>query len=187
MWRRCWMYSSQIVRGIIILLGSENEGTTILQNVGNYMCNKTASHPTRIQYSCSMQALLKTMDYEGGVIICTVVLYLVKYDIYPEYYRPVRYTYHLHDKSEKDHHTRRSLGESWLSLLHESSGPEACFQSSPLSPKYENNHNQNPSLTSEVTPVLDKPTPECTVPFEKLTVAQLAKKFHIFYDSMKVH
>jgi hypothetical protein len=75
------MYGSQIVRGIIILLGSENEDTTILQNVGNYMCNKRASHPTRIRFSCSIQALPKTEDYEGGVIICRVV-YLVKYDIY---------------------------------------------------------------------------------------------------------
>lgn len=170
------------------MLGTENEGTTILQNVGNYMCNKTVPHPTRIRSSCSMQALSqKLKDYGGGVIICRVVLYLVKYDTPPECYIPVRYTYHLHDKSEKDHHTRRSLGESGLSLLRESSGPAACFLSSPLSPEYKNNHNWNPSLTFEVTPIQAKPTPECTVPFEEPIVAQLAKKFHIFYDSLKVH
>lgn len=120
-------------------------------------------------------------------MICRVVTYLVKYDICFVYHIPVRYTYHLHYKSEKDHHTRRSLGESWLSLLRESSGPEACFLSSPLSPEYKNNHNWNPSLTFEVTPILAKPTPECTVHFEKLILAQLTKKFHIFYDSLKVH
>lgn len=187
MWKRCWTYCSQIVRGIIILLGTENEGTTTLQNIGNYMCNKTASHPTRIRSSCSMQALQKTEDYDRGVITSRVVLYLITYDIYPEYYIPVRYTYPLHDKYEKDHHTHRSLGESWLSLPRGSSGPEACFQSSPLSPEYENNHNWNPLLTFDITPIPAKPTPECKVHFDKLIVAQLAKKFHILYDSLKVH
>lgn len=84
MWRR-WMNSSQHVRGIIILLGTENEGTTILQNVQNYMCNKTVSHPTRIWSSHSMQALSRKLKIMEGVSLYVGLSYIWLNMIYALY------------------------------------------------------------------------------------------------------
>ena len=75
MWRQ-WMYSSQIVKGIKILFSTENEGTTILQNVGNYMCNKTVSHPTRTQSSRSTQALSQKLKIMEGVLLYAGLSYI---------------------------------------------------------------------------------------------------------------
>jgi len=76
MWRRCPMNSFQNVRDIIILLGTKNEGTTVLQNVGNYMCNKTVPHPTRIRSSRSMQALSQKLKIMEGVSLFAGLSYI---------------------------------------------------------------------------------------------------------------